>query len=231
MMSAQDFAGFTSETFAFLRGLAANNNKTWFDAHRVEYQRFYVEPALAFVSELGPRLKQIAPDVQFEPRINGSLFRVNRDVRFALDKTPYKPHIDLWFWYGAGKGWDKPGFFLRLLPEELIVGAGLHKFTPSQLTAYREALSGPSGAELAELLGSIGTVGRYAMGEPELAKLPRGIAMPVEREGLARRTSLHAMYQGPVPPQAAASGFVDWCLALYRDLAPINEWLVEAAVQ
>lgn len=98
MAAVPTSTGFPAETLAFLRGLAENNTKAWFEAHRADYQAHYVEPALAFVAALGPRLQQIAPGAQFEPRINGSLFRINRDVRFSADKSPYKHHIDLWFW-------------------------------------------------------------------------------------------------------------------------------------
>jgi uncharacterized protein (TIGR02453 family) len=98
------FGGFPKGTAKFLRGLSKNNEKAWFEAHRGDYQTGYVEPALAFVEAIGPRLQKISPSISFEPKINGSLFRINRDVRFAKDKRPYKDHIDLWFWHGDKRG-------------------------------------------------------------------------------------------------------------------------------
>ncbi len=225
-MAALQFTGFPPETLAFLSELAANNNRLWFEVHRTEYQAFYLEPALALVAALGPELQRVDARVRFEPRLNGSLFRINRDVRFTADKTPYKAHIDLWFWCGARKGWDTPGFFVRLLPDTLIAGAGMHKFTPKQLVAYRAALAGPAGAELIALTEQIAAGGRYTLGEPDLVRLPRGVTVPAGRETLARRTGLHPMYEGPVPPEAGGAGLVDWCVAVYRDLAPINQWLL-----
>lgn len=226
-MTDSAFAGFPTETLTFLRGLAENNSKAWFEAHRADYQAHYVAPALAFVATVGPRLQQVAPGLQFEPRVNGSLFRINRDVRFSADKTPYKHHVDLWFWYGARKGWDTPGFFFRLLPDTLIAGAGMHKFTPDLLAAYRSALAGPRGAELAALAERLTAGGRYTLGEPELARLPRGMAVPTDREVLARRTGLHAMYEGPIPPEVTSTAFVDWCVTVFQDLAPVNGWLLD----
>ena len=122
------FSGFPRTTATFLKGLSENNEKAWFDAHRGEYQSAYVEPALGFVAAIGPRLQKISPSTNYEPRINGSLFRINRDVRFAKDKRPYKDHIDLWFWHGDKRGWDSPGFFFRMLSDRLILGAGMHRF-------------------------------------------------------------------------------------------------------
>ena len=113
------FSGFPRETARFLADLAKNNEKAWFDAHRGDYDQFYVAPALAFVAAIGPRLQKISPTVAFEPRINGSLFRINRDVRFSKDKRPYKDHIDLWFWHGAR---TRLGFAGLLLPHVCPTG-------------------------------------------------------------------------------------------------------------
>ena len=106
-----DFAGFGPKTKKFLRELGRNNDKAWFDAHRSDYEAHYLEPAKAFVEAAGPKLEKIAPNVVCEPRANGSIFRVNRDIRFSKDRTPYKDHIDLWFWEGQRKT-AISGFFL-----------------------------------------------------------------------------------------------------------------------
>ena len=98
---ANQFAGFELETFAFLRDLTLHNDRDWFTANRARYEEHYLAPALGFIEAVGPRLAAELPgDVRFEARVNGSLFRINRDVRFSRDKTPYKNHIDMWFWTG-----------------------------------------------------------------------------------------------------------------------------------
>src|ERR1051325_10940839 len=99
-----EFTGFPDLTFRFLRGIAEHNDKPRFDAHRADYEAGYLAPAMSFVAALGPKLRKLAPDVQFEPRINASIARVNRDIRFARDKSPYKTHLDLWFWHGSERG-------------------------------------------------------------------------------------------------------------------------------
>ncbi|HXI56959.1 MAG TPA: DUF2461 family protein [Polyangia bacterium] len=48
---------------------------------------------------------------------------INRDIRFFKDKSPYKDHLDLWFWTGDRKGWDASGFFFRLTPDRPMAGA------------------------------------------------------------------------------------------------------------
>lgn len=62
------FGGFPPETISFLRELRANNHKEWFDAHRADYQAYWVAPAKAFVVAAGQLLTEIAPQIQAEPR-------------------------------------------------------------------------------------------------------------------------------------------------------------------
>ena len=89
-----EFTGFGPKTKKFLRDLGRNNDKAWFTSHRGDYEAYYLEPAKAFVEAAGPKLEKVEPRVVWEPRVNGSIFRVNRDIRFSKDKTPYKDHID-----------------------------------------------------------------------------------------------------------------------------------------
>ena len=77
---------------------------------------------------MGPKLRTISPAVRFEPKVNGSMSRVNRDIRFSKDKRPYKDHLDIWFWHGDRKGWNCPGFWFRLTPKEVHLGVGMHYF-------------------------------------------------------------------------------------------------------
>ena len=115
MPAKEDFTGFPDGTLKFLRGLRKNNTKTWFDAHRSDYDNFYVAPAKSFVEAIGVRLKRIAPAIVAEPIINGSIFRINRNVRFSNDKRPYKDHLDFSFWEGEKKG-SSSALFFRVSP-------------------------------------------------------------------------------------------------------------------
>jgi uncharacterized protein (TIGR02453 family) len=120
------FEGFPREALAFLAALAENNEREWFAAHRDEYESTLLEPARDFVVETGEELRGRGLDVHADPRVNGSIFRINRDTRFSKDKRPYKTHLDLWLWQGEGPSRSCPGFFFRLSPEALLLGSGKH---------------------------------------------------------------------------------------------------------
>ncbi len=81
---------FSPATFRFLCALARNNNRAWFKAHQAEYERDVREPYLRFIADLQPALARISAHYRADPRkVGGSLFRIQRDVRFAGDKAPW----------------------------------------------------------------------------------------------------------------------------------------------
>jgi len=115
------FRGFPREGLEFLAGLAEDNSRAYFDAHRDIYEAALLAPAKAFVVALGEELRaRVAPGLRAEPRVNGSILRINRDTRFTTDKRPYKEHLDFWFWEGDGPSRAYPGLFVRLRQPAVI---------------------------------------------------------------------------------------------------------------
>ena len=222
------FGGFPKETAKFLRELSRNNEKEWFEAHRADYQASYVEPALAFVAAIGPRLQRISPSISFEPRINGSLFRINRDVRFSKDKRPYKDHIDLWFWHGSKRGWASPGFFFRMLSDRLILGAGMHRFEKPQLDAFRNAvIDARAGKALARAVDQVHRAGPYAIGGSTRKSVPRGFDAGHERSAFLLHEGLFATFEGEPGKVSETPRFVDFCLDHFRAMWPISRWILD----
>src|SRR6476661_8078951 len=129
------FTGFGDATFRFMRDLGRNNDKTWFQAHRSAYEDDLLEPSMAFIEAIGPLL-----------------------ARFSKDKRPYKDHLDLTFKVGPAK--TSPGYWFRLTPNELILGAGMHMLDKPDLERYRTAVdANPSGAELAKVVTKVERAG------------------------------------------------------------------------
>jgi uncharacterized protein (TIGR02453 family) len=219
------FAGFPRETVRFLAGLRDNNDKAWFDAHRADYEAAFLAPAVAFVEALGPRLRKIEPGVAAEARVNGSIMRINRDIRFSKDKSPYKDHMDLWFWTGDKKGWDSSGFFFRLTPDRLLLGAGMHGFMPPALARYRQAVLDPKrGAALARLVEALRADG-YDVGTETYKKVPAGAPADHPRAALLRHSGLHAGWEGKHPAQLRAPAFADFVAERFKAVAPLHRWL------
>lgn len=222
------FTGFPKETFTFLSSLGDNNSKEWFEAHRGDYEAYYVAPAKDFVEAIGPKLRAISKTVNFEPKINGSIFRINRDVRFSKDKRPYKTDLDLWFWEGNKRGWDMPGFFLRLTPKMIYAGAGMHQFLPDRLAAYRKAVLDNRASAALETI--IANLGKLQLGEPIRKSVPRGFDAKHPRASLLLHEGLHALLETPLPKTVHRAEFVGTCLDAFREAAPIAKWLMTHVV-
>lgn len=221
---------FPAETFAFLEGIAAHNEKTWFDANRVLYDKGYVEAAKAFVAEMGPKLRTISPDVQFDPRVNGSIGRVNRDIRFSKDKRPYKDHLGLWFWHGDKKGWEKPGFWFSLEGKSLYLGVGMYGFGKEMLDEFRQSIVHPrSGKALVAAVDVVKSKGPYEIGGKTRKLLPKGFTSDPDRIEYLLYEGLYTSLELPLA-EAAKPGLTDLCLEHYRNCWPIAKWLLDEGI-
>jgi uncharacterized protein (TIGR02453 family) len=223
---AYDVFAFPPATLAFLRDLRDNNTREWFEAHRADYRAAYVEPAKELVEAVAPLLRELAPGINAEPRVLGSIFRINRDTRFSKDKRPYKDHLDLWFWEGERRA-ATSGFFLRVTPTELIVGAGAHGLQRAALERFRAAVADEaSGAELARIADALEEAGVEPRGA-RYKRTPPGYAA----DGPAARFLLHdALYAHATEPAAVAldaARLIPTCHAHWTRMAPLHRWLSE----
>src|SRR5438045_91326 len=117
------FAGFPESGLAFLRDLSDHNDRDWFEAHRSVWDQQIVPAMLEWCATLADRLKDVMPRLVFLPRVGGSLYRLNRDIRFSRDKRPYKTHVAALLWEGGEKH-DAPGVYLHVSAAEVIFGPG-----------------------------------------------------------------------------------------------------------
>ena len=90
------FTGFSRDSFTFFRELARNNNKRWFDANRTRYEAHVQGTFRALLVDLETALLRINPHFETSGKTNGNFSRINRDIRFSKDKTPYKPNYYLY---------------------------------------------------------------------------------------------------------------------------------------
>lgn len=125
------------KTAAYLKQLAKNNNKEWFDAHRDTYEEAREE----FTQLIGKVLSGIS---KFDKEIAGldpkkTLFRINRDIRFSKDKTPYKTNFasDM---NPGGKNSMRPGYYLSAKPGDFFLAGGSYMPLPDKLAAIRQEI-------------------------------------------------------------------------------------------
>ncbi len=88
---------FSKEIFRFFRELGRHNKKVWMDANRERYQEVVVKPFRALLEELSQPVLKLDARFDVAARSGKNFSRINRDIRFAKDKTPYHPHMYLKF--------------------------------------------------------------------------------------------------------------------------------------
>lgn len=132
---------FRPALFAFLRELAKNNRRDWFQANKDRYARSVREPATRFITDFAGELRKLSPHLRADPRpVGGSLFRIHRDTRFSKDKSPYKTHVGIRFPHEAGKDVHGPTFYLHLQPGEVFAGAGVWRPDGASTRKIRDAI-------------------------------------------------------------------------------------------
>ena len=88
---------FTRETFRFFKELGRSNSKTWMDENRERYHSTVVQPFRQLWAELSPAMLELDARFDVSGRTGSNFSRINRDIRFARDKTPYKTQMYLKF--------------------------------------------------------------------------------------------------------------------------------------
>jgi uncharacterized protein (TIGR02453 family) len=222
------FAGFGVAGLEFLAGLERDNSKRFFDTHRDIYRRDLLEPSKAFVIALGAVLRErISGQLNAEPRIGGSLFRIANDLRFAKDKPPYKAHLDFSFWQGPHGPRSDPSLLLRITSDEIHLGCGIFAVKGSTLDRYRNALRDP--ASLAGLDASVtALLGAGAeLSEPSRARLPAGFDPASPAAQYAMRDGFQVIRRCRRPAPVTSARLVTWCADRLAPFGPVHAWLVD----
>ena len=140
------FSGFRPEAIDFLADLAQNNDRTWFQPRKAEYETLLKEPMEAFVATLAERFAAHDLPLRADPKT--SIFRIYRDTRFAKDKSPYKTHLGASFPWVEHRTDDAAvshtehanGAYFHLQPGNNYAGGGMWHATKPRLDAFRQTI-------------------------------------------------------------------------------------------
>lgn len=165
---------FTDATFKYLRDIAQNNSRVWFQANRGRYEAQVRDPALRFITDFGSHLTKMSRHFRADPRpVGGSLFRFYRDTRFSKDKSPYKTYTGIQFRHVSGKDAHCPCFYLHLEPKSIFAGAGIWRPGGPTLAKIRERIvESPSAWK--RVLADRRFKSRFNLSGDSLKRPPRG---------------------------------------------------------
>lgn len=197
------FEGWKGDFQGFFIGLKLDNSKRYFEANRRLYEEEVKGPLLALMRELEP---------EFGP---GKVFRLNRDLRFSADKSPYKTNI-------AGDA--ERGGYVHLDGEGLYAARGWWMVTPGQLARYREAVARPAGDELQKIVASL-EAKNYTIGGDQLKRVPPPHPQDHPRGRLLRQKGIYAGKHLGLGPWLATSRAKDLVAEVWRDGGALTDWL------
>jgi len=223
------FKGFPKKGLDFFRDLREYNNRDWFNENKNVYIENVIAPAQSFIVELGEKLSKTLENIRYDTRAtgSGSIMRINKDVRFSKDKTPYRTRLGIIFWEGPGKKMDHSGFHLGLGDNMLVVHGGMHGFSKAMLSKYRDAIvQEETGEELIEIITKLKSSG-YSIGGSYYKRVPRGYSPEHERADFLLHNALYAEYSKIPRKVIGTPELIDQCLLHFKAMFPLHNWLVE----
>ena len=128
----------SKESLQFIDDLTANNNRDWFLENKKRYDKFkadYQNLVAAFLSELKPLDASLA-----FLEVKNCTFRINRDIRFSKDKTPYKNHLGIWMSAGV-KGSNRAGYYIHIGKNECFIAGGFYSPEADDLKKVRKEIA------------------------------------------------------------------------------------------
>lgn len=157
---------FTDDSLAFFSELALNNEKPWFEANRSRYERDVLVPMREFVAETSAACEGLDVPLKGDPA--KSIYRINRDVRFSSDKSPYKTHCGALL-TKEGIKHHEGVLYLHVDPTGSFLGVGFHMPEPDFLAAFRKSIVDEP-ADWEALLAKLPPLGTYSV----LSRVPKG---------------------------------------------------------
>lgn len=206
-----DFRGFPPDALAFFAELEGNNERAWWQANKARFDEAVRGPMRALVEQLEPETGPF------------HIFRMNRDVRFSNDKTPYKT--------AQGAVTETEGgtmLYVQIGSSGLLVGGGMYHAAGDQILRMRQAIDNESaGAALVDAIAAVRKAGLDVGGgaEPALATAPRGYPRDHARIEYLRWRGCNVGKDLGSPAWLHTARAADRVRAVWTKAEPVLSWL------
>lgn len=221
-------AFFSSDFHSFFTDLNQNNYREWFHENKKRYEQSVREPFYQFVEHMILRVKEREPDLQLT--LKEAVFRINRDIRFSKDKSPYKTHMAAAIVKGGRKNMERPGLYFHIGLTGLMIAGGVYMPGKDDLQKIRAAIAAQP-QKLDEILA-----------EPEFKKffdgikgeknkrLPHEFQQAAQVQPLIFNKQFYFMAEHPDPDVFLRNDLDQLMIDHYLAGSKMNEFLTEALV-
>ena len=214
----------TKEFFTFFNGLQKNNTTEWFNDNRKAYEQHVKKPFSLLIDEMIRRNSKHEPDVKITA--SDAIMRINKDIRFSKDKTPYNTHVSANISKYGKKNKAYPGFYLQLGAKDLSIFGGAYMLEKEDLEKIRKGIKNNSkkikaaitNPDFSKLFGEL-------QGEIQL-RLPTEYKDAAAKEPLITRKQFY--YSASLPTHFMTSEkLCDNLMKYYLAARPVNKFLQE----
>jgi uncharacterized protein (TIGR02453 family) len=226
-LASERFVGFPEAGIDFFLQLQAEQSRTWFKAHQQEFEQLWKRPMELFVSELQERLVAVFPGLA---DVDPHYFRIQRDTRFAKDKSPYKTNLaaSVSLRPVEDRGDEihgVPGLYFSFGLEADYIGVGSWHMTPEILRRYREAVDDEkSGAQLQKSVDALRARGFGIEAMEKLKRTPPPYAQDHPRAELLKHKGLAVGIEVP-EGLTHSRELLDWSEEQLRAAKTVVNWL------
>ncbi|MGH3613329.1 MAG: DUF2461 domain-containing protein [Pseudonocardia sp.] len=209
------FEGFPPELFAFYEGLVEDNSKSYWDAHKSTWVGKVREPMKALLAEL---------EGDFLPL---RMFRPNRDLRFAKDKSPYK------LWVGGtseSTAVGGTGYYVHVEATGMVIGCGAMQMASDQIKRFRAAIDDDrTGRDFEERAARLAAESLPVSSgfEPPLKTMPRGFSTEHPRAEFLRWKGAIVIKEYERADWMGTREALDVVRGIWKGADPLKDWIDE----
>ncbi len=216
---------FTKDFIDFFKELAKNNHKDWFHANKKRYETSVKKPFEVFVGKMITEIQQWDPDLQVEPK--NCMLRINRDIRFSKDKSPYNLHYTAFISKVGRKDKSIPGFFLRFSPEMIGIMGGCFGPSKEQLEKIRARIS-EDPTSFRKLIENKDFIQKFGGIKGETMKrIPKEWQEAHAKEPLIANKQFYFVAE-ETPDLIISASLVDHLMEYWKIMQPVNKYLTKA---
>ena len=215
----------TNNYSAFFKELSQNNHKEWFHANKKRYEQDVKEPFLQLLEELLPTL--IEWDRRILPDAKKALFRINRDVRFSKDKSPYNLVMKAGF-SPNGKKSVFPGYYLGIDADSVHVGGGLFMIQPPELKKVRACIADDPDAFLKIVTSNKFSQKLGRLKGDKAKRIDKELLPAVEKTEFIYNKQIYAMAKAPLQEHYNSAQLPEFIISHFKEIKPLNTLLNSA---
>ncbi len=217
---------FTPDFHLFFKELAQNNQREWFEANRERYEKQVKNPFKDFVQKLINEIQNLDSEVRIEAK--DCIFRINRDIRFLKDKTPYKLHTSAVVGKGGKKSADIAGFYFEFGADSITFATGAYQPDKNYLHKIRCEIQSNM-EEFAEIVQDSSFAKLYGALQGEKNKIiPKEFQEELAQQPLLAHKQFYGMITHAEPEILYRTNLVSFILDHYHAALPLNRFLMRA---